>query len=307
MGGFVIQTRNLSKKFKSQYAVNSLNMSVKKGDIYGLIGKNGAGKTTFIRLIMGLIYPTEGEIAMWGESSETALLEGRKRVGSIIETPAFHPNMNAKQNLEMVRLQRGIQGKDCIDRCLKDVGLEDTGSKKASRFSLGMKQRLAIGAALISDPEMLILDEPVNGLDPIGIVEIRELLKKINRERGVTILISSHILSEVYQMATCYGIMHKGELIEELTMYELNNKSRKYLQITVDDASKAAVVIEREFGTTNFEILPGSKIHLYDRTDNPGEVNRILNTNRIVVESIQLMGEDLEAYFLKSVGGTGNV
>ncbi len=307
MSGFVIQTRNLSKKFKSQYAVNSLNMSVKKGDIYGLIGQNGAGKTTLIRILTGLVYPTAGEIAIWGESGESALLGGRKRIGSIIEMPAFHPNMSAGQNLEMVRLQRGIPGKDCIGRCLKEVGLEDTGSKKAGRFSLGMKQRLAIAMALLSEPEMLILDEPINGLDPIGIVEIRELLKKINRERRVTILISSHILSEVYQMATCYGIMKKGELIEELTMDELNRKSRKCLEITVDDASKAAVVIEREFGTTNFEILPGRKIHLYDHMENPGEVNRKLNTNRIVVESIQPVGDDLEAYFLKAAGGAGNV
>ncbi len=307
MGGFVIQTRNLSKKFKSQYAVNSLNMSVKKGDIYGLIGQNGAGKTTLIRLFMGLVYPTAGEIALWGESGEAALLEGRKRIGSIIETPAFHPNMNARQNLEMVRLQRGIPGKECIDRCLREVGLEDTGSKKAGSFSLGMKQRLAIASALLSDPEMLILDEPVNGLDPIGIVEIREFLKKINRERGVTILISSHILTEVYQMATGYGIMKKGELVEELTMDELNKKGRKCLEITVDDAPKAAAVIERELGTTNFEILPGRKIHLYDRMDNPGEVNRTLNDNRIVVKSIQPVGEDLEAYFLKVAGGAGNV
>jgi ABC-2 type transport system ATP-binding protein len=307
MGGFVIQTRNLSKKFKSQYAVNSLNMSVKKGDIYGLIGQNGAGKTTLIRLLTGLVYPTAGEIAIWGENSEAALLGSRKRIGSIIETPAFHPNMNARQNLEMVRLQRGIPGKDCIDRCLKEAGLEDTGSKKAGRFSLGMKQRLAIAAALLSDPEMLILDEPVNGLDPIGIVEIREFLKKINRERGVTILISSHILSEVYQMVTCYGIMKKGELIEELTLDELNKKSRKCLEIIVDDAAKAAVVLEREFGATNFEILPGRKIRLYDHMENPGEVNRTLNTNRVVVESIKPVGDDLEAYFLKVAGGAGNV
>ncbi len=303
MDKYVIHTNNLSKKYKSVFAVNSLNLSIRQGEIYGLIGQNGAGKTTLIRMLMGLTYPTSGEIVLWGKSDEKHLLKARQRIGSIIEMPTFYSNMTTRQNLELVRIQRGIPGKNCIEHCLKEVGLNNTENKKAGKFSLGMKQRLAIAIALLSEPELLILDEPVNSLDPVGIVQIRELLKKINREKGVTILISSHILSEVYQLATCFGIMNKGLLIDELTADSLNKKSRKYIKIKVDDATKAATVIEREINTSNYEVLQENCIHLYDYVENSGIVNYKLATNGVLVESITSVGEDLEDYFLKVTGG----
>ncbi|HEX3028941.1 MAG TPA: ABC transporter ATP-binding protein [Clostridia bacterium] len=303
----IIRAANLSKKYNSGFAVRSLNMLVKKGEIYGLIGQNGAGKTTLFRILMGLVHPTSGEIELWGKNDEASLMQSRKRMGSIIEMPSFYLQMTAKQNLELVRLKRGIPGKDCIMRCLKEVDLEDAAEKKVCKFSLGMKQRLGIAAALLSEPEILVLDEPINGLDPIGIVQIRELFKRINRERGVTILISSHILSEIYQTATCYGIMKKGVLIEELTAEELNKKNRKCLEIIVDDASKATTVIDRELNTSNYEVLPGNKIHLFDHVEQSGLVNSKLNKSMITVESITPIGEDLEDYFIKIAGGDRSV
>lgn len=303
MGKNIIQTRNLSKKYKDGFAVNSLNMTLEQGAIYGLIGQNGAGKTTLIRMLMGLVRPTSGEIAIWEKTDDSSLLKGRQRIGSIIETPAIYSNMTAQQNLEMVRIQRGIPGKDCINYCLKEVDLVNTGDKMAGKFSLGMKQRLAIAMALLSEPELLILDEPVNGLDPVGIVQIREMLKRINRERGVTILISSHILSEVYQMATCYGIMNKGLLIEELSADALNKKSRKYIEIKVDNSAKAATIIDRELATPNYEIFPDNCIRLYDHVENPGMVNMKLTENMVFVESIMTVGDNLEDYFLRVTGG----
>ena len=306
MDNIVIQTRNLTKKYKSVHAVNSVNMTIKRGEIYGLIGQNGAGKTTLFRMLMGLARPDSGEVALWGKCDEKSLLQGRQRIGSIIETPSLYSQMTAQQNLEIVRLQRGIPGKGCIRQCLNEVGLEDTGNKKAGKFSLGMKQRLSIAAALLSEPELLVMDEPVNGLDPVGIVQIRELMKKINKERGVTILISSHILSEVYQMATAYGIMNKGVLVEELTSDMLDKKSRKCLEIKVDDAAKASTVIDKELNTTNYEVLPGNRIRLYEYVENSGIVNLKLTSNKVMVESIIAVGESLEDYFIKTTGGAAN-
>lgn len=210
MSEYILRTDELTKTYKNYAAVNKVNLNVKKGDIYGFIGQNGAGKSTMLRLVTGLGFPDSGTLEIFGENADKRLNDAQKRIGAIIENPALFLNMTAEQNLEVHRLQKGIPGKQCIADTLKLVELENTGNKKVKNFSLGMKQRLGLATALLGDPEFLILDEPTNGLDPIGIVELRELIQKLNREKGLTVLISSHILSELYQLATTYGIIHEA-------------------------------------------------------------------------------------------------
>jgi len=303
MNEYVFRTYNLCKKYQDKMALNQVNLSIKKGSIYGFIGQNGAGKSTLIRIMTGLAFPTAGKFELFGVSSERELIEVRKRIGTIIEGPALYPHMTAAENLEAHRLLKGIPGKACIGKTLKLVGLQDTGKKKAKDFSLGMKQRLGLAIALLGDPEFLVLDEPINGLDPIGVVEIRELLKKLNQEYGITILISSHILSELHLLATHYGIIHKGELLEQLSAEELNEKCRQYLHIKVDNPSKAATVIEKHFTAGNFEVMPDGSIRLFAYADLPGEVSKALTNEGLVIEQFMPMGEDLETYFTNLIGG----
>lgn len=299
----VLTTFDLTKRYKDQTALDQVNLDVRKGDIYGLIGQNGAGKSTLLRIVTALAWPTSGAVSLFGESSESGLIEARKRVGAIIEGPTLLPEMTARDNLEVHRLLRGIPGKACISKTLALVGLEDTGKKKARNFSLGMKQRLGLAIALLGDPELLILDEPTNGLDPKGIVELRELIKKLNREMGITIVISSHILGELYQMATKYGIIHKGKLLEQITHEELHEKCKRHLRIRVDDASKAAAVLERELGTQDYEVLQDGTIKLYSLFRDVRRVSMALTSNGLVLEYFAPGGDDLETYFTKRVGG----
>ncbi|KAA0563468.1 ABC transporter ATP-binding protein [Bacillus sp. CH30_1T] len=303
MNEYVLKTSQLSKTYQNKMALHKVSVMIKKGSIYGFIGQNGAGKSTLIRLITGLAYPTTGTFELFGESQERNIIEARKRIGTIIEGPALYPQMTAAENLEAHRLLKGIPGKDCIEKTLNLVGLQNTGKKKAKNFSLGMKQRLGLGIALLGDPEFLILDEPINGLDPMGVVEVRELLKKLNQEYGITILISSHILSELHLLATHYGIIHEGELLEQLSAKELNEKCQQYLHIKVDDRNKAATVIENHFSTQEFEVMPDGTIRLFAYVDVPGEVSKILTSEGLVIEEFMPMGEDLETYFSHRIGG----
>ncbi|GIP25222.1 bacitracin ABC transporter ATP-binding protein [Paenibacillus sp. J23TS9] len=306
MSEYVLKSNHLTKVYKTDYALNRVNMSIKKGSIYGFIGQNGAGKSTLIRIVSGLASPTDGSIELFGKRDAQDLSEARKRMGSIIESPALYPNMTAKENLETHRLLRGIPGKACIEKTLTLVGLQNTGRKKAKNFSLGMKQRLGLAIALLGDPEFLILDEPTNGLDPMGVVEMRELLKKLNQENGITILISSHILSELHLLATHFGIIHKGELLEQLSASDLHKKCQHYLHIKVDDAGKAAAVIEGELATSEFEVMPDGTIKLFRYVDTPGKVSATLTKAELVIEQFMPMGEDLEAYFTSRIGGERN-
>jgi ABC-2 type transport system ATP-binding protein len=303
MNEYVLKTNQFSKKYQNKMALNKVNLEIKKGSIYGFIGQNGAGKSTLIRLITGLGYPTSGTFELFGETNEREQIEARKRVGTIIEGPALYPNMTASENLEAHRLLKGIPGKECVEKTLTLVGLQDTGKKKAKNFSLGMKQRLGLAIALLGDPEFLILDEPINGLDPMGVVEIRELLKKLNQEYGITILISSHILSELHLLATHYGIIHEGELLEQLSAKELNEKCQQFLHIKVDNPNKAATVIERHFATKDFEVMPDGSIKMYVFVDLPGKVSKALTDEGLVIEQFMPMGEDLETYFTNRIGG----
>lgn len=302
----VLKTYNITKKYGEQLAVDNVNMTIKKGDIYGFIGQNGAGKTTLIRLITGLIHKSGGEIELLGANEENELNKARTMVGSLIESPSLYTNMTARENLEVSRLVRNIPGKKCIDEVLELVGLKDVEKKKVKNFSLGMRQRLGIANALMGSPKLLILDEPINGLDPMGIVEIRELLKKINKEKDMTILISSHILSELSELATTYGIISNGKLIEEITAKQLSEKCRQYIDLKVDDTARAVILLERELGISDYEVLEDSNIKVFSNLDNVGEVNSLLSRSGIIVESISVKGENLEEYFMNKVGGVLN-
>lgn len=303
MSEYILKTNNLSKKYKEDFAIENINITIKKGEIYGFIGQNGAGKSTMLRLVTGLAFPTSGSIELFGNDDRNKLTDAQKRMGAIIENPALFPNMSAYENLEVHRLQKGIPGKDCIKTTIELVGLNDTGKKKAKNFSLGMKQRLGLAIALLSDPEFIILDEPTNGLDPIGIVELRELIKKLNREKGLTVLISSHILSELHQLATSFGIIHKGKLLEELTAKELDEKCRQHLRIKVDDPNKGATVLEKHLSTTDFEVMPDGTMKLYQFLNDVRTVSRTLTNNGLVIEHLSQNGDSLESYFSKLVGG----
>lgn len=302
----ILKTKNLTKKYHNQLAVNNVNMEIKQGDIYGLVGKNGAGKTTLLRMISGLTMPSSGEIDLFNETSSQGLNKSRMRTGAIIETPSFFPYLSARKNLEYYRIQRGIAEKDSIDYALKIVGLHDTGNKKFKNFSLGMKQRLGLALTIMSSPDILILDEPINGLDPTGIVEFREILLKLNRERNTTILISSHILSELSQLATTYGFIHNGVFLEQLSSEELSNKCRKALAIKVSDTAKAAAIIERELGSSEYEILNDNEIKLYDLMNVPEKVSKVLIHNNIMLYSMSSEGVNLENYFINLIGGGHN-
>jgi len=299
----IFEAKNLTKKYRGTLALDHINLSLRYGEIYGFIGENGAGKTTMMRLITGLSFPTAGSISLFGKSGEKELQKQRSRIGCMVETPALYKNMTAEQNLEAQRIQRGIPDRECIGETLKLVGLSDTGKKTVRHFSLGMRQRLGIAMALLSDPEFLILDEPINGLDPSGIVEIRELMKRLNQEKGITILISSHILSELYQTATRYILLHKGHILEELTLSELDEKCKRHIAIRTNDTARTVTALESTLHTANFQVMPDGTVRLYDHLDNMEDVARVLSQAGLLVSGLSLAGDSLEDYFLNKIGG----
>ncbi|NEZ46540.1 ABC transporter ATP-binding protein [Clostridium niameyense] len=299
---YALQSINLSKKFKKECAVDNVNLNIKKGEIYGFIGENGAGKTTFIRMVTGLIKPNDGEIEIFGVNAEKNL-SVRKRIGALIETPAFYPDMTAFQNLEACRIQKGIPGIECTEKILKALNLYNNKDKKVKNFSLGMKQKLGLATALLGDPEFLILDEPINGLDPIGIIEVRDILKKLNKDRDTTILISSHILEELNNLATCYGIIHKGKFLQEITAAELHEKCKQSLNIKVDNVAKAVVILEEKLNTKNYKVLSDETIRLYDYIENAKLVSSTLTKSNVIIEELICKGDSLEEYFINLIGG----
>ncbi|MDR0978937.1 MAG: ABC transporter ATP-binding protein [Lachnospiraceae bacterium] len=297
MGDNILKTYELTKKYKNVKAVDEINMLIKKGDIYGLIGKNGAGKTTLIRMITNLTPISSGRIELFG--SEQNLNNSRDRIGSIVESPALYKGLSAYENLEYYRLQRGIPNKSIIKESLELVGLSDTKNKKVKNFSLGMKQRLGLAVAMLGNPDFIILDEPINGLDPIGISEMRSIIKKLNEELGITVLISSHILSELSQIATKYGIIDNGKLIKQITKEELDKECKRSISIDVDDTKKAIVVLEEKLKTTNYIVVDAGTIRVFDYLDTPSDLNFALVSNGVKVNFISEIGMNLEDYFKK--------
>lgn len=306
MSDTVLKVKNITKKYHNHLAVNNVSMEINQGEIYGLIGKNGAGKTTLLKMICGLTIPSIGEISLFNEISQNGLNKSRRRTGSIIETPSFFPYLSAKKNLEYYRIQKGIAEKNCVDEIIKAVNLEDAGNKKFKNFSLGMKQRLGLALALMANPDLLILDEPINGLDPTGIVEFREILLKLNKERNTTIIISSHILGELSQMATMYGFINKGELVEQISSKELQEKCKRCLSIKVKNVEKATVIIEKELKCKNYIVLNDNEIRLHEHIDTPEIVAQALVCNGVMLCSMNQIGANLESYFINLIGGVHN-
>lgn len=300
---YVLRTNQLTKRYKNEIAVDNINMNVQRGEIYGFLGQNGAGKTTVLRMIMGLIQPSAGEIELFGASLSNGRGQALERIGSIIEYPGFYLNLSAKDNLEVHRRYMGMGNKESINEVLSTVGLLDATHQKVKHYSLGMKQRLGIARALLHHPEFLILDEPTNGLDPGGIKAIRQLFMNLAKQRGITFLISSHLLSEVEQLATKIGIIHKGNLLEEIDSESLQKKTRHYLEIKVDDDKRAAFIIEQELGITDYLIDNPGVLRLYECLELPEKVNFTLSSNGIGVKEIGLRGDSLEDYFLRMTGG----
>ena len=296
----VLTTKNLTKTYRGRNVVNHINMHVEKGDIYGFIGKNGAGKTTLMKMICGLTTPSEGAFTLFGSDNLSA---GRKKIGCVIEQPALYPGMTARENLIYYSKMQGCEKTTDVENLLQTVGLPDTGRKKAKKFSLGMKQRLSIAIALLGDPEFLVLDEPINGLDPAGIKEIRELLLHLNQEKGVTILMSSHILGELGKLATKYGIINAGNLVEELSADELEKRSKHYLHIMTDQAEKAKQILAQNCHVEQCQILEDSSICIYDKFEQPAQINRILIENGVNVSYLAVEWQDMEMYFVEKMGG----
>ncbi len=296
----IFEAERLTKKYKT-YALKQFDMEIKRGSIYGFIGKNGAGKTTLMRILTGRAVQTSGNISLFGEKDPKKLHIQLRRIGAIIEGPALYTKMTAKDNLEIIRLQYGIKDKGCIKEALKSVGLEDTGSKKACHFSLGMKQRLGIAMALIGRPEFLVLDEPVNGLDPEGILQLRKLLKKLNKEQGITILISSHILSELDQLATCYGFINKGKMQEQISADELIAKCKPYLSIRAGKVQNVAAVLKHMFPENELEVVSENRVNLYGFTGSTKEVIKELVLNDADVKEVKAEGASLERYYMSLI------
>lgn len=298
---YVLKTNSLSKKYKNFKALNGLTMKVPKGAIYGFVGKNGAGKTTLIRLICGLQEPTSGDYSLYGVSnSHKEILKSRRRMGAVVETPSIYMDLTAVDNLKEQYRVLGIPSYDSISELLKLVGLENTGNKKAKNFSLGMRQRLGIAIALAGDPDFLVLDEPINGLDPQGIIEMRELILKLNREHQITVLISSHILDELSRLATHYGFIDSGGMVKEISAEELEAACRKCIRLEVTNVKTLACVLDGM--KVDYNIISDKAVDVFAKV-NVSKLTLALSKENCEVISMQERDESLESYYVSLVGG----
>lgn len=298
----VLKATGITKKYGAAKALDKVSIEIKRGMIYGLIGENGAGKSTFMRTIMGLISIDEGSIELFGT---TDLQAARRRMGQSIETPALYPELTARDNLRIQAANGGVSDRE-IEDLLKMMRLENTGKKKAKNFSLGMRQRLAIANALITNPEFLILDEPTNGMDPAGMAEMREIIQRLVKERGITVLLSSHLLDELSQIATHYGILHEGHLIKELSKEELALESRQFIKIDTSATEQAVTVLD-SLGYRDYFVQSSRVIQLFEGIDQVAAINQALVEAKVPVDGIHLVGQKLEDYFLQLTGGNPHV
>lgn len=297
----IFKSEQLTKNYGNTTVLDHVNITIPKGSIYGLVGNNGAGKTTLFKILAGHIFPTSGNYTILGTNNESDYTKIRKRCGCIIENPGFFPQMTAKQNLEYYRIQRGIPGKSTVADSLAMVGLTSASNKRFKNMSLGMKQRLGLALALMGEPELLILDEPINGLDPYGIIEIRNLLIKLNREKHITILISSHILTELEHLATHYGILSQGKLLEETTAERLREKCQSYLEVKLVNAKKFSTLLESKLHCTNFKILPDNIIHIYEKVDDITRYSSLAMESGAGLLSFTQKEISLENYYLNLI------
>lgn len=302
MSNIIVSADNLSKQYMKHTAVNNACFQIEEGMICGLIGPNGAGKTTIMKMLGGLVMPTGGTISLFGQTSEKGLAQARSKTSFIIEIPYLKQKMSARENLEIQRIQKGIANKKRIDEVLELVNLADTGNKIVKNFSLGMRQRLGIANALLAKPELMVLDEPINGLDPQGIVEIRELLMRLNREEHITIIISSHILSELALMCSDFIFVNNGEIIQSMSAAELKKACREYCSIGTDNNALAAKVLDEKLGLTQFEIDKDGTIKLYEKLDDIREISRTFFENGVIPTMLSMNEPNLEEYYLDLVG-----
>ncbi|WP_339226265.1 ATP-binding cassette domain-containing protein [Oceanobacillus sp. FSL K6-2867] len=305
MADIILKATNVSKIYGKHKVLDNVTVEIQRGMIYGLIGENGAGKSTFMRAVMGLIAIDGGDIELFGKTSRKGLQCSRRKMGQSIETPALYPDLTARENLRVQAANGGV-GEREIDDLLDLMNLEHTGKKKVKNFSLGMRQRLAIASTLITNPEFLILDEPTNGLDPSGIVEMRDMILRLVTERGITVLLSSHLLDELSQIATHYGILHDGKIINELSKEDLARVTRQYIEVETTEVEKAVVVLD-EMGIQDYEVSNGIEIHIYEQLDDVAAINHALALENVKVSRIGTTRQKLEDYFLQLTGGTKNV
>lgn len=296
---YILQTHELTKKIGGKNIVTNVSMHVKKGEIYGFLGPNGAGKTTVMKMLTNLWKPTEGSIELFGQKLMPDSYEVLKRMGSIIEFPTFYEHLSGKENLALHCEYMGYYNPGSIENALEMLDLTDTGRKPVKDFSPGMKQRLGIARAILSKPELLILDEPVNSLDPAGMKKIRDLLKMLCVEYGITIMISSHILSEIESIADTIGVINHGVLMKETSMKEISERSLLYIELCVIDIKKASYVLADKLGIDNFKIMDGGKIRIYDQKISVQELSKVLAINDVEITSVNKKTESLEDYFLK--------
>lgn len=293
----IIETKDLSKKYQGQYALKNVTLTIFKGDVYGLIGKNGAGKSTLLKIITRLVVPTNGKVILFHSKSNKQWEQNLKRSGTVIEGPSAYDTLSAQQNLDYYCRLRGItNSKDVIKETLKLVGLENTGRKKYKNFSLGMKQKLGIAIAILARPDLLILDEPLNGLDPIAITEFRKMIENLNKQRNMTIIISSHILSELYQVATRYGILDNGELVKEISKEDFDEMSEEYIILNTIQISGASRVL-KENTSYPFKVISENQINIFGKHHQIKEINKLLINHDIEFEEIHYFKQDLESYF----------
>lgn len=296
MNEILLETHGLTKQFGRYKAVDNMDMHIRRGAVYGFIGRNGAGKTTFLKMISGLANPTSGDYSIFGCTGKE-LAQVRPRVGCLIEAPGIYANMSARDNLMIKAQLFGIRDKKYADQILDTVGLSDVGRKKAGHFSLGMKQRLGIGLAMVGNPDFLVLDEPINGLDPQGIAEVRDMLRSLAQEREMTILISSHILEELSKLCTDFGIIHKGCLIKELSQEQLLQQCEKRLELVLDEPERAMTVLDG-MNIHNYEAVDATHLYVYERLEDSMLINRELVTAGVLPRELKVNQEELESYFL---------
>jgi len=299
----IIQTHQLCKSYKGAETISNVNMNIKKGEIYGFLGPNGAGKTTVMKMILNLVKPTSGAIKIFNTPISTTSYQYLKKIGSIIEYPEFYERLTAKENLELHCEYSGVNDKGAVKEALRIVGLNSVENKKIREFSLGMKQRLGIARAIVTKPEILILDEPINGLDPIGIKDIRELLIQLKEKHGITILISSHIVSEIESIADTIGILHDGKLLKEVKMENIRKETMAYLEIRIDDFRGAIKVLENNLGIRNYEVVNEHCIRVFEQNISQSQINKELILSGIVVNGLEKQQQHLEEYFLQLING----
>lgn len=303
MEEIVLKTNALVKRYGRFTALNHVSVEIKKGHIYGFIGQNGAGKSTFMKAVAGLLIPDEGEISLFGNEEEKGIREARKKLGVMIEQPALFTGYSVRQNVELKRILNGNPDQEATDRVLALVGLTDVQSKTAKKLSMGMKQRLGIAMALVGNPGLLILDEPVNGLDPENIIALRKLLKTLSEEKDITIFISSHILNELYLLATDYIMIHKGCIIETLSHEELEEKCKKYICIKTDQVTEAIPLLDTFMSNDDYKVVSDDTVRVFKEASEAAQLSQLLSENGIVLKELSFKEQSLEEYFMSVIGG----